>query len=358
MLPPPKKPPWGCIPFQRHACAVSPQPRGHTGDRPQPLSAKEGWDQGDTWQPSIAPPLPSSRRGFNLISAQKSISQLEGGNYSWGLNEAGEGEQSILGWGCCQPHARPRAVTVVSLAPSPVLFCIVCLSHSSLSFFFNERLKIRLAEVTGCVSHPPARCCSGPGWAGGSAWGQGGRGWDTGGTQTHPGCIRALVSPGGSGTSLVIATVSLWWGHHPGSPHCHRSLCPHGMATTPGHHVLIPGHPTATGHHVPMSQPPPWDTSPPQATLSPWHGHHPTPGHPVPMAQPPPQPTTSPGHVPTAWLQSWDGFNITLGQQHPTDRNNTPGDPDWRPQGALCPCPQLLCGVQRRPPSQLPGTSN
>lgn len=164
---------------------------------------------------------------------------------------------------------------------------------SLLSFFFNERLKIRLTEVTGCVSsHPPARCCGGLG----GQWALCGEavsmvGTLGGGVQSRPSSIRALVSPGGSGDILVVgpqpqvtllpqAIVSPWHGHHsrsphqPGSPcphghgyhprtphppkpscssprppHHHSPLCPHGMATTPVHHVPRPR------PHSPVAEP-------------------------------------------------------------------------------------------------------
>lgn len=153
------------------------------------------------------------------------------------------------------------------------------LPNSSLSFFFNKRLEIRLAEVTGCVSHPPARCRGGPG-------GQGAlRGDRVALAGTQWGHRQALVAAGhpshleGQGTSLVLATVSSWWGHSPRSPHCHGPLCLHAMATTPSHL-------TTMGHHVPMAWPPPQattspfqPTSLPQVTVSPCHSHDPGPPH-------------------------------------------------------------------------------
>lgn len=228
---------------------------------------------------------------------------------------------------------------------------------SLLSFFFNERLKIRLTEVTGCVSHPPARCCGGLGgqWA------------LCGEAVSMVGTLRG----GGTVTPQFHQGTRLTWrvrGH------------PCGGATAPGHLV-------ATGHCVSMAWPPlqvtspawvtlsawawlpPQDTSPPQAimfqsqatsppqsTVSPWHGHHPSP--PCPQATSP-QPSCRarmasmlPGGSSTLCMGTT--HQVTLGQQHPMDGDNTPGDPGRRPQGAPCPCPQHLQeGVQCGPPSRL-----
>lgn len=52
----------------------------------------------------------------------------------------------------------------------------------------------------------------------------------------------------GQGTSLVLVTASSWWGHSHISPCCHRTLCPLGIATTPGHCITL-------GHPVPMARP-------------------------------------------------------------------------------------------------------
>lgn len=226
------------------------------------------------------------------------------------------GRQSILGWGCCQPCMSPQAVTVMSPAASLALFSIFVSfpPPSLLSFFFNERLKIRLTEVTGCVSHPPARCCGGLG----GQWALCGEAVSMVGTLRGGGYSHAPV-PSGHSSHLEGQGTSLWWGHSPRSPCCHRPLCLHGMATTPGHltslgHLVrmgmatTPGHLTPPSHHVPVP------------------GHLTTTVHCVPMAWPPPQSTMSPGHVPTAQLQSQDGFNATRRQQHPMYGDNTPGD--------------------------------
>lgn len=80
-------------------------------------------------------------------------------------------------------------------------------------------------------------------------------GGDTEGGQAHAGGIRALVSPGGSGdisgprycflmvgaqsqvTLLPQDIVSPWHSHHTRPLHHSGPPCPHGKATTLGHHV-------------------------------------------------------------------------------------------------------------------------
>lgn len=75
--PPQKNPTLGACPLPVPRLCNVPKPQWTHGGQTAAPQPKRGGDQGDTWQPIDRPRVPpSSCRGFNLISMQKSISQL------------------------------------------------------------------------------------------------------------------------------------------------------------------------------------------------------------------------------------------------------------------------------------------